>query len=217
MKAIIIVLVLLSPGFVFTGCNLGAAGADMAGLGRVEVASVLTMNKAQATQEVVDGCSDGQSVQSATITIIEVQVRSSENGGFFKYSSEPVVLELSQFAESLKTIISRFRVPTGKYDQIRLITEEHGVAVMHDGTAIELSVPSGSTTGIKIQIDPYECAISDQINKINLEFDMCHSFVEIAAQQGVLFKPVIKAECSSSDDDGNDTNDDDGFGVASSV
>jgi Xaa-Pro aminopeptidase len=75
----------------------------------------------------------------------------------------------------------------GTYTQIRLIVGDDNTAVI-DGTAHDLTVPSGAQTGIKI---PHVFEVTtDTEHELVLEFDPDQSVVD-SGGSGYLLKPVI--------------------------
>ncbi len=86
-------------------------------------------------------------------------------------------------------------VPVGTYDLIRVYVKGINV-VLKNGTTYDLTVPSGSQSGIKIFIEPGLSVNGGLTSDLLLDFDVSKSFVAKGGGQdiaGFNFKPVIKA------------------------
>lgn len=93
-------------------------------------------------------------------------------------------------------LVSDVEIPTGTYSQIRLIVAEEAALVDTNETTYNLKVPSGTETGVKIQLDSLE--ITDgSVTTTVLDFNLEDSFVargninSPADLQGIIFKPVV--------------------------
>ncbi|SDC40736.1 DUF4382 domain-containing protein [Niabella drilacis] len=81
-------------------------------------------------------------------------------------------------------------IPAGKIEQIRLILGDNNKVVV-DGVEHDLTIPSGSTSGYKINF--HKELAPDGVYKIWLDFDAARS-VHAAGKSGkYMLKPVVKA------------------------
>ncbi|MCD6018508.1 MAG: starch-binding domain-like protein [Bacteroidetes bacterium] len=85
-------------------------------------------------------------------------------------------------------------LPVGKATQIRLQLGTHN-SILVDEMPVELKVPSGEESGLKININ--ETIENGQQNTIILDFDAKESIVE-GTQGNYILKPVIRVKSSES-------------------
>ena len=86
-------------------------------------------------------------------------------------------------------------VPAGRYHQIRFVVEEEATLVFDDGETSTLKVPSGTETGIKLNLPGgFEVGNEAERASILLDFDAGHSFVKAGASGKYIFKPVVRVE-----------------------
>jgi len=90
-------------------------------------------------------------------------------------------------------VIADAELETGTYRQIRLILSRDNNSVVIDGDELNLTIPSGQETGIKLNVD---ANIQEGIRYILLlDFDVNKSVVKTGQSQtpGYILKPVIRA------------------------
>ena len=78
---------------------------------------------------------------------------SDEDGGWFDIlpdtlTEEERTIDLLEYSNGEVFVIGEELIPSGSYEQIRLVIEESTVTV--DGTVYDLKIPSGSTSGLKL-------------------------------------------------------------------
>jgi len=103
-------------------------------------------------------------------------------------------VQLISDAENVPRFVTRFPVPAGCVEQVRLITQ--GVELLLDGDRIAGRVPSGPHTGIKVVPEDDGPAFpirEGETTAIRIEYDPNDRLV-INRGQGVLQKPVLEAE-----------------------
>lgn len=89
-------------------------------------------------------------------------------------------------------------VEVGEYYNVRLYVVDAYV-VLNDGQLFDLTIPSGSQSGIKIFIDPSIVVESGLNTELLLDFDVAKSFVvqgnpnSPSGIRGFIFKPVLRA------------------------
>lgn len=127
---------------------------------------------------------------SVMIEIIGVEVHSDRTNGWINLSVPfPGQYNLLQYANGLDTLIASAKLPTGNVSQIRLILGSNNT-VTKNGVTYPLIIPSGSQSGLKLQI--HKEIIGGVTNIILLDFDAGRSIVEQG--NGVFhLKPVIRA------------------------
>jgi Domain of unknown function (DUF4382) len=127
---------------------------------------------------------------SVLIDIVGVEVHSDRTNGWINLAVPfPGQYNLLQYANGLDTLIATANLPTGKVSQIRLILGTNN-SVTKNGVTYPLTIPSGSQSGLKLQI--HKEIIGGITNVILLDFDAGRSIVEQG--NGVFhLKPVIRA------------------------
>jgi hypothetical protein len=155
------------------------------GMGRVE-----TMLVGASGQQ---GLSSKLGVKEIIVTIAKVTAHSTESGWQTLSSQTTTVdiLKLAQFAKPLGFA----NMPKGKITQVRLYVAEAGpqYVTRDDGARVDLKVPSGLQSGIKLKglFDVGGC----QLTTLPIEFDGKHSiWVHPTGQQDEwILRPVIRA------------------------
>ncbi|MGK5090148.1 carboxypeptidase regulatory-like domain-containing protein [Bdellovibrionota bacterium FG-2] len=97
-------------------------------------------------------------------------------------------------------------IPPGEYSQLRLKIADSW-AILDDDTRVELKIPSGAESGLKVMLTrPLRIERADdlkQIEKVFIELDFSHSFVfrghscSIANQNDVILNPVVRGSVVS--------------------
>ena len=181
-KLLGITVIILSLAVGFTGCESPAEESDTGTL------SVL----------LTDAPFPADLVAEANVTIDSLEVRQKGGGGgdgpYITLSSSPQSFNLLDLGNGITEGLAELDLPTGSYDLLRLYVGEASV-VMNDGTPYDLTVPSGSESGIKIFIKPDVAIIAGVKTELLLDFDVSRSFVmqgPMDAPTGFSFKPVIR-------------------------
>ena len=146
-------------------------------------------------------------VSAAWVDLVGVNVRGSE--GWVELSlmdeSEPMRLDLLKLRAGLSEQLGALEVPTGAYDEVRLVIEGSELEFADGWPAQPFKVPSGQSSGIKVKIDPPLIIASGQESELMLDVDLTKSFHTTglggeptcddlkAGEGGVIFRPVIRA------------------------
>jgi hypothetical protein len=77
-----------------------------------------------------------------------------------------------------------------------LIVGDEALVYFNDGSTQDLTIPSGSQSGIKILLGDVALTSSLDTLSLTLDFDATNSFVEAGQSGKLLFKPVIKVKKS---------------------
>lgn len=127
----------------------------------------------------------------------------------------PVELDLKELAGGVSTLLVEIEVPTGTYDEVRLIVDA-GTVVLTEGAHVDsagdypdthtftteagnLRFPSGAQTGIKVKIDNDIVVESQLTSDLMLEFDLANNFVFNGTPERdpgvkrINFTPVVRA------------------------
>ncbi|MBI3544277.1 MAG: DUF4382 domain-containing protein [Deltaproteobacteria bacterium] len=139
-------------------------------------------------------------VASATVTLTKIEARLNDGTGdsFITLSEASQTIDLVQLRNGIAADLVSLDVPTGDYDQVRLFVSG-GIVVMTDGRTYDLKVPSGSETGIKVNLTPAIHVTGQLSSDLLLDFDLAKSFVPqggghtIDGISGFHFNPVVRA------------------------
>jgi hypothetical protein len=146
-------------------------------------------------------------VQSAVVTCGQVSIHgnttSGTSDGFSIIDSTTRTYDLIQLQQGKTALITQASVPAGTYDQIRLVVTQ-GVITLTDGRVFTLNVPSGSTAGIKVFLNPPITVTSGLSTELVLDFDLSQSFspvpnsaVQASDVRDFQFHPVIRASAAA--------------------
>ena len=129
---------------------------------------------------------------------------SSHQVVLFENSSAPQHYDLLTLRDSLTAdLTDTFEVPAGTYHQLRLVVDSARVTLVEGmqfdggGSSRSLKVPSGSTSGIKVQLaSPVEAA-EGTVTTILVDFDVEQNFKlqgnpdSPGGIRGILFTPTL--------------------------
>jgi hypothetical protein len=120
---------------------------------------------------------------------VRVHVESADSlNGWVTISRTPAIYNLLEYTNGRDTIIAEGSVPAGYYSQMRLFIGA-GSNVVREGRIIPLEIPSGSQSGLKLNI---QAAIAGGVKYVLLlDFDAGRSIV-VTGNGRYLLKPVIK-------------------------
>lgn len=147
--------------------------------------------QARLTVDLVDAPA---AYRSVVVTVSKIAAHSSA-AGWFTISDVPATIDLL----TLKDTSFRFgtiETGAGKITQLRLYTDPDGpqFVTLEDGTQVELKVPSGPQSGIKI-VGPFDLEACVETT-ITLDFDPAKSISVHPTEAGDVWilRPVIKAK-----------------------
>jgi Domain of unknown function (DUF4382) len=200
-----IVAAALAAGvFAGAGCGHDNDPANPAGQGSVQV---------QATAPPADlgiaptDRTAAPSLSSAEVTISEVDLMGDAGGEpvtLHWATDAPIVLDLLSLESGVNTMVTGAQVPAGTYSQLRLMVSGARVTLadgltFRDGTAsMDLAVPSGATSGIKVMFTGPVTVTEQGLTDLILSFDVSRNFVIQGSPDspqgitGVLFTPTVK-------------------------
>lgn len=121
---------------------------------------------------------------------VEVHVGNNQNASGWKTldTFEPAVFNLLDFSNGIDTLIGAIELPAGEISQIRFTLGENN-SVTVGGETFSLNVPSGYTSGLKLNL---HSNLQDGVTyKVWIDFDAARSIVETGGNQYKL-KPVIR-------------------------
>jgi len=136
------------------------------------------------------------SADQVNVSIKQVEInRDGSQDGWSVINEPNQTYNLLNLINGATAVLGDTTLPAGTYQQIRLVLNETGHNVVVDGQTYDMKVPSGTNTGVKLNVN---ADIEENIEyEVLLDFDAAHSVVEAGNQQsGVnyLLKPVIKAK-----------------------
>lgn len=181
------ILRLLSPLLALAGAVACSNDSGPSGTGTVEV-------------RLTDAPSDY--FESATIFVSQVTVKGSGASASDQViSNTKASYDLLTLQNGITTSLGSAAIPTGTYSQVRLLVDSARVVLkagntFSDGTTTaKLTVPSGSQTGLKVNLSPPVTVTAGQ-TVLLIDFDISQSFVFQGPPNhpnSVSFKPVLHA------------------------
>lgn len=147
-------------------------------------------------------------VEEANIVINQIRIRSAENENeadgenFITIVEQSIKLNLLELRNGLVGQVASTELPQGAYDHLRLHITDAEI-ILKNGDQYSLKVPSGSTSGLKVVVDPPIEIVGGLTSELILDFDVSKSFVlqgnmdTPAGIKGFIFKPVIRAANNS--------------------
>lgn len=101
------------------------------------------------------------------------------------------VIELLQFSNGKDSLLSNVMLEAGiKVQQIRLVLGDNNTLTLNDGTVVPLKVPSGQTSGLKLNVQSVPDIQSGY--RVIIDFNAAQSIVSKGNGEYSL-KPVIRA------------------------
>jgi hypothetical protein len=151
--------------------------------------------------------------QAIYVTVQQVAVHKDGGGGWDVISSPNKTYNLLELVNGVRENLALATLATGHYSQMRLIlsdTPDNSINILskkhpygnyfidNTGQSVELKVPSGFPTGIKM-VKGFDIN-ANQTTEIILDFDAARSIVKAGSSGQWLLKPTVKVmetkECS---------------------
>jgi hypothetical protein len=138
--------------------------------------------------------------QSATVWVSKVQLVGGA-GGPVTVADTPAAYDLLSLQNGVTALLGSITVPTGSYEQLRLIVDSaqvvlaNGLRLANGDSIASLRVPGGMQTGIKVNFGG-SLRVTPGQTDIVVDFDVSQSFILTgppSGPHGVMFKPVIHA------------------------
>ncbi|MDD4143234.1 MAG: DUF4382 domain-containing protein [Prolixibacteraceae bacterium] len=135
-----------------------------------------------------------------SIDRVEIRQKSEEGLGedadsFIVVAEGEMEIDLLQLTNGITEQIATADLEAGVYDMIRLHVTDATI-VLADGSEFDLKIPSGSSSGLKIKIDPAISLSEGETSDVLLDFDVSRSFVVKGNINGNIegfnFKPVVR-------------------------
>ncbi len=148
------------------------------------------MGSAKVQVVLVDAPGDYDAVN---IDIQDVQVNSgADSSGWVSLESASMgVYDLLKLTNGEEAFLGEVELPGGSLSQIRLILGSDNELVV-DSVAQQLTVPSGSQSGLKLNVNAD--IVEGVTYKLVIDFDVAKSIVKAGNSGKYNLKPVIRAE-----------------------
>lgn len=102
---------------------------------------------------------------------------------------DPQVMNLLDLVNGTEAVLADTDIPAGRLGEVRLVLGDNNSLVI-SGESVDLTIPSGSESGLKIKIN--QDLLAGVTYKLILDFDAAKSIVETGNGEFKL-KPVIRA------------------------
>lgn len=120
------------------------------------------------------------------IDLKEVKVNfNNDTAGWVSLDTKDTIYNLLGLQNGLDTLIAQGTFPTNTVHEVRLVLGDNN-SIKANGQTYPLTIPSGSTSGLKIKVNK---RLDATLETIVLDFDAGASVTE--AQDGYKLRPVI--------------------------
>ncbi|MDD4226877.1 MAG: DUF4382 domain-containing protein [Mariniphaga sp.] len=141
-------------------------------------------------------------ISSAFVTIDRVEIRQTSGAGMDEEADSFIVIsegemdfDLLQLTNGITEHMGSADLEAGYYDMVRLHVTDATV-FLKNGSRHDLKIPSGSSSGLKIKINPGIYIDEGQTADVLLDFDVSRSFIIRGNPNGnfngFIFKPVVR-------------------------
>jgi len=113
---------------------------------------------------------------------------SDDSAGWVSLPTKDTIYNLLGLQNGLDTLIAQGTVPTKTVKEIRLVLGDNNT-IKANGQVYPLTIPSGSTSGLKIKVDK---KLNATLETVVLDFDAGASVTE--EPDGYKLRPVIKVK-----------------------
>lgn len=178
---------------------LVAAVATLSLLG-CDSSGVSNSDRARLIVKITDAPFPFDDADSANVVVERVELIGSDSTDALVLSDTPQAFNLLELRNGATATVADVRVLDGDWHQIRFIVADSASVVMKDSTTFALKVPSGTQTGIKLNLPDIDISAVDDSAVVTVDFDVEQSFVVMgnpstpAGIQGFIFKPVLKVQ-----------------------
>lgn len=140
-------------------------------------------------------------VEEVNINITKIDIKTDPENSLVEFITlfeEDITVDMLTLTNGNTLDLSETELPLGSYPSFRMFVND-GFVLMKDGQIFELIVPSGSQSGIKINLREDLVIDPNQPKEVLLDFDVSKSLVargNINSPNGIRgfnFKPVINA------------------------
>lgn len=122
------------------------------------------------------------------VDIQQVRVNlSSDSTGWVNLDTRAGIYNLLDFQNGIDTLIAQAVVPTGRLKEVRFVLGDDN-SIRIDNTLYPLTIPSGSSSGLKIKLDKQ---LNAGLDSLLIDFDAALSIIQEGTGDYKL-KPVLK-------------------------
>ncbi len=172
MKSVVLTTLAILTAFIFTSCDKSNDNDSKSGKATVQ----LMLTDAPALFDAVN------------VDIQEVQLHNETDGWITVPLDNPGVYNLLEFSNGLDVLLGTVEMPDGILSQVRLVLGSENSIVV-DGITFPLTVPSGSTSGLKLNV--HQELMGGYTYRFWLDFDAAQS-VHKTGNGKYMLKPVIR-------------------------
>jgi hypothetical protein len=173
---ILFVLVTIASGIIIYSCKKTSSGSG-------------SSNQANLQVRLAD--SPFPDVSAVWIDVTDIQINYGDSGWTSLSGAHPGEYNLMDLTNGKDTLLADALVPAGKISQIRLILGDSNFIVTKSGEQIDLKIPSGQESGLKVQLD--QTVSGGVLYRLVLDFDAGRSIVKAGNSGMYILKPVIRA------------------------
>ena len=132
--------------------------------------------------------SSGKTVTELNITVIKVDIVKAGTGEIVNCPiTEEKEMNILEISKSNPVVLSDVSVPSGDYEQLRLVIKNNATIVVDD-VSYDIKIPSGEQSGVKLDGN---FSIRGKFFRLDLDFIPEESVIYNKGQ-GYILKPVIK-------------------------
>ena len=163
----------------------------------------------RVTVSLTDAPFPGDLVEEVNVTIDWIKFKITADEGT-EDETDFVVIEVDKTFNLLELVngttelLGVKEIPFGTYSEIRMHVTEAKIKLKGSKEEMNIKIPSGSSSGLKIKIKP-DLVVSEDVSQVLLDFDVSRSFIvqgnstsngsngKVGEIKGFIFNPVIRA------------------------
>lgn len=132
--------------------------------------------------------SSGKTVTELNITVVKIDIVKAGTGEIINcHITEEKKMNILDISKSNPVVLSDVSVPSGDYEQLRLVIKNNATIVVDD-VSYDIKIPSGEQSGVKLDGN---FSIRGKFFRLDLDFIPEESVIYNKGQ-GYILKPVIK-------------------------
>lgn len=135
---------ILIIALIAVGCS--NSPNNNAAFGDLQIQAVTTNSPAELASLIPEN------TESIMLHVLEVSVKKTDGEGWMVVSSGAVTVDFLKLSEGILAELSDISLEEGKYNQVRLLLGEEN-AILIDGSPHPLIIPSGTETGVKLNLN----------------------------------------------------------------
>ena len=202
MKTRILLLSIFSAFILLYGCNEDPVNDPL----------ITEKGNGVVVLKITDAPFPFENVEKALVTVDWVKLKKAgipegvgddDPNSFIVIFEKDTVIDLLQLSNGVTHILSKVEVPKGEYSEIRMNIKESGVKIVDVAEVYSLKIPSGSSSGLKIKINPTLVVPEGKESELVVDVDVSRSFKIIGNDngkkgiKGFMFNPVVRAAAAS--------------------